>query len=221
MKEPFWDVEETDGFVKIRSPMDSLEYKVWNTGSESVKQEVALQLSNVRRDINILLIYLCKNPVLWIDRPIAYGIFHTFDIHIPCLNNSFEILLKEGNINKSNLFINNKCEEMNKLFNIQEMTPNQHGIIGLNKPKIIKTIYLEDGKEYEIAEKRSIHLTMRNQRTGVVNPYSKIIDLAIHELTHTTCNDVRWKEDNHAPPYKSYHTLMRKWAKDAGINNIT
>ena len=31
MKEPFWDVEETDGFVKIRSPMDSLEYKVWNT----------------------------------------------------------------------------------------------------------------------------------------------------------------------------------------------
>ena len=216
-KKPFWDVEESIGFVKIKSGIDSLEYKVWNKGSENEKKEVAIQLSKVRRDINILLMYLCNHPVLWINQPIAYGIFHTFDIHIPCLNNSFGILLKEKNIDKSNKFINNTCMELDKLFNIQEMTPNEHGIIGLNKPKIIKTIFLNDGSEYEIAEKSSMHLTIRNQKTWKINNYSKIIDLAIHELTHTTCNDVRWKEDNHAPPYQSYHTLMRKWAKDAGI----
>ena len=94
-KKPFWDVEEYIGFVKIKSPIDSLEYKVWNKGSSNEQKEVAIQLSKVRRDINSLLMYLCKHPVLWINQPIAYGIFHTFDIHIPCLNNSFEVLLKE------------------------------------------------------------------------------------------------------------------------------
>ena len=90
------------------------------------------------------------------------------------------------------------------------------------KPKKIVTIPIEyRGKkiDYEIAEKRSIFLTMRNQRTNQLNKYSNILDLAIHEVTHTVCNDVRWKRDNHLPPYQSYHTLMRKWARDCGIIN--
>jgi hypothetical protein len=97
------------------------------------------------------------------------------------------------------------------------MTPNKDGILGLNKPKEIIQMTLENGNSFEFAKRRSIHLTIRNQQTWTINDYPKVLDLAIHELTHTTCNDVRWKEDNHKPPYQSYHTLMRKWARDSGV----
>jgi len=112
--------------------------------------------------------------------------------------------------------------KLNQLFNYQEMKPDYQNIIGLNKPKKIVTIETEyRGKviDYEIAEKRSIFLTVRNMKSNQIHNYSTILDLAIHELTHTTCNDVRWKKDNHLPPYQSYHTLMRKWARECGILN--
>ena len=194
MKKEFWDLEESIGFKEVKSRLDSLYYKVWNKGNNT--SEVALVLSKVRRDINKLLTYLLNNKELWINKPIAYGVVHTIELH-----------LLNGNDSR---------------FNYQEMTPNKHGILGLNKPKVIKTIEVNiNGKirEYEIAEKRSIFLTIRNQITWEINDYSKIMDLAIHELTHTTCNDVRWKTDNHRPPYQSYHTLMRKWARECGIMN--
>jgi len=142
--------------------------------------------------------------------------YHTFDIHIPCWKEFKKC--KFGYI--TNKFINNKCLKLGKLFNYQEMTPNDLGILGLNKPKKIINVKFEmDGKivNYPMAERRSIFLTMRNQRTQRLNDYQRILDLAIHELTHTTCNDIKWKEDNHTPPYQSYHTLMRKWAKECGI----
>lgn len=201
---PFWDLEENINFVKIKSPLDSNYYKVYNSGTSKEQQDVALELSKIRRDINKLLEYIMKNPELWIDKPIAFGIIHTFDIHCPGWKideNSF----KFGNGNQ---------------FPISEIAPNEHGIIGLNKPKSIKQIVVDvDGKKinYEIADKRSFHLTVRNKKTGKVLGYPQLLDLAIHELTHTTCNDTRWKEDNHLPPYQSYHTMMRKWAKQCGV----
>jgi len=221
MTKPFWDVEESVGFVSILSPLDSLEYKVWDTGSDSDKLEAANILARVRKDINKLLIYLAKHPDLWMNKSIAYGVMHTFDIHIPCLIKLLDFINVDS-VNVLNDKIIRKCVEDSTLFNYQEMTPNTYGIIGLNKPKIIKTIKVEvNGKQvdYEIAEKRSIFLTLRNYKTNVFNDYTKILNLAIHELTHTTCNDVRWKPDNHMYPYPRYHSLMRKWAKDAGIIN--
>jgi hypothetical protein len=216
---PFWDLEENVGFVSITSPLDGLNYKVWDEGTSEQKLQVAIELSKVRRDMNKLLVYICKHPEKWINQPIAYGILHTFDIHMPCINHSFNNIVNEQFDQKKNNFINNECSKLGKLFTYQEIAPNNHGIIGLNKPKIIKTIPLNNygKKNYKIADKRAIFLTIRNKRTGEVNDYKKTLDLAIHELTHTTCNDVEWKEDNHRPPYQSYHTLMRKWATEAGI----
>ena len=211
---PFWDVEENIGFESITSPLDSLEYKVWSSGTSGDKIKVSIILSKIRKDMNNLLIYLAKHPEEWFDKPISYGIIHTFDIHIPCL-----IDLMNG----SGGDINSNCIKMGKLFNIQEMTPNEHGIIGLNKPKVIKNIKitLDNGKvvDYEIADKRSIHLTIRNQRNGVIDDYPKILDLFLHEISHTVCNDVRWKQDNHKYPYGVYHKFIRKIAKDAKIMN--
>jgi hypothetical protein len=119
------------------------------------------------------------------------------------------------NLELSNM-VNNECLKMSKLYNMQEMTPNDHGIIGLNKPK--KIIKIKRGKDsYEIAEVRSMHLTLRNNQFNDFIKEQQILDLLIHELTHTTCNDIYWKEDNHKYPYPEYHRLMRTWAKECNV----
>jgi hypothetical protein len=207
------NLEENKGFILVRSPLDNVQYKILDTGSYDEQIEVAKILSMIRRDINSLLIYLCKNPQLWINDPIAYGIIHTFDIHITCLNDIFDIIINNNNNEHLNKLIIEKSR--NNLFLLQEMIPNKYDIIGLNKPRKIEKIKLLNGKDYEMATKRSIHITIRNN--GKIDNYSKILDLAIHELTHTTCNDIYWKEDNHKYPYPVYHSKMRQWAKDCGI----
>jgi len=211
------NLEENKGFVKIKSTIDSAEYKVLDTGSQQEKLEVANILARIRKDLNTLLIYLCKNPELWINRSIAYGIILTLYIHIPGLYDIFDIVTSDNtDIDLNELIIKSSKDN---LFNIQEMTPNKYGIIGLNKPKKLKKIkVMKNGKlvEYEIADKRSIHLTIRNEDEKIDN-YKDILDLAIHEITHTTCNDNHWKEDNHKHPYEYYHTSMKQWAKECGI----
>jgi hypothetical protein len=208
-KPPFWDLDESAGFVSVVAK-DGLTYKVLDKGTKQDQQDAADVLARVRKDINTLLIYMYRNPDLWYSKPIAWGVFHTFDIHVPCWNQ---------NINSSDE-INRYSLQMGKLFNYQETPINEYGIIGLNKPKKIISMDIEyNGKqiEYELAEKRSIFLTIRDKRNWKVLDYPQILDLALHELTHTTCNDVRWKEDNHLPPYYSYNRLIKKFARDCGV----
>ena len=201
----FWNVDEIRGYNLFRAS-DGRNYKVWvgDTDQKFQKkwwytvtnqQDVAETLSHVRRDLEKLLVYLDNNRQLWFQHPIAFGVYHMFDLH---LHNSFEYL---------------------------EMRPNQDGILGLNKPKEITIIKAEidDGKRinYELGTKRNILLTIRNQNTGEIKNYKEVLALAIHELTHTACNDVRWipewKGGNHREPYPTYHKLMRKWAKDCNL----
>jgi len=226
-KKPFWDVDEETNFIKLKNNTDSLEYKVYNAGDSYQQQQISNLLAMIRLNVNILLIYLIQNPELWYNKPIAWGVFHTFDIHIPNWRNEYSLLINTqlddlSQIKKTNEIIIKDSLEMGRLFPIQEMTPNTYGIIGLNKPKKTKFI----NNNYEIADYRSFHLTLRNinidgsgkiTKVGQTWSYDKIMDLVIHELTHTTCNDIHWKPDNHMPPYQSYHTLMRKWARECGI----
>jgi hypothetical protein len=121
----------------------------------------------------------------------------------------------EINLELSNK-VNQECLKMGKLYNMQEMTPNDHGIIGLNKPKKLKKIKNGD-KFYEIAEVRSMHLTLRNSQFSHFNKEIEMLNLLIHELTHTTCNDIKWKEDNHQYPYPEYHRMMRTWARECNV----
>jgi hypothetical protein len=181
MKE-FWDFEETVGYIEVKAK-DGIIYKVWESGNTQLAADT---LARVRKDLNKLLLFAYNNPQYWYDKPIAWGMFLTFDVHMP------------------------------NVFNYQEINPiaaKELGLLGINKPKEITT--LSNG--YRVGTGRSIFLTLRNNKTDRFDNYSKIIDLAIHELTHTTCNDIVWKKDNHEPPYNSYHLLMRKMAKDCGI----
>ena len=200
----FWNLDEIRGYQKFKAS-DNNYYKVW-VGDPGLKfqknwwykvtnqQEVAETLAKIRKDLDTLVNYIYKNPQLWNQHPIAFGIYHTFDLH---LHNLFEYL---------------------------ETRPNEHGIMGLNKPKEITVleVYIDNKPiKYELGTKRNIMLTLRNQGTGEMRNYKDILDLAIHELTHTTCNDVRWipewKGGNHREPYPSYHKLMRKWASDCNL----
>ena len=213
-QKPFWDVEETIGFDTITASEDGMNYKVWDKGTSEIKQQVAEELAKIRRDLNKLLVYLYKNPQLWMDSPIAWGIIHTFDIHIPCLCENIDTMLKIKDVSP---FINEKCSKMGKLFNIQEMTPNKHGLLGLNKPKEIINITSGSVKEYPMATRRSMFLTIRNKKMNTINNYKDTLLLSIHEITHTTCNDVIWKDDNHKRPYPEYHSFMQKCARECGI----
>jgi hypothetical protein len=209
---PFWDVEEDTGFTKVKA-WDGHEYKVWNCGAEQVKQKVANILANVRRDMNKLLKHIWdvrdvpnitfeRKRITWQEHPIAFGIYHTFDIHMP------------------------NGDPYGYVY--QEMTPNKHGILGLNKPKeIVKKQYNYNGKmvDYEIANRRLMLLTIRPKISDLkpdlhcdtIDSYDHIMKLVLHEITHTTCNDVRWKKDNHLHPFHKYEALIKKWAKECKI----
>jgi len=170
---------------------DNKKYKVFKT-NETDDKKAADILADVRRDLTKLLDYLENNKDLWYNDPIAFGIYHTLYLH----TDDFEYL---------------------------EMRPNKYGIIGLNKPKEITTIKVDIGTKvinYELGTKRNIALTLRNSN-GSFRKYKDIMDLAIHELTHTTCNDVRWipesKGGNHRDPYGVYHRFMRNCAKQCKI----
>jgi hypothetical protein len=201
----FWNVDEHKGYRRIRAS-DNRYYKVW-VGDRNEKfqknwwydvtnqQEVAETLAQVRKDLLTLLVYLEKNPDLWMNHPIAFGIYHTFDLHLT------------------------------DRVHYMEMRPNKWGGLGLNKPKELTVYKMDIGEKkdikYNLGTKRGILLTLRNQQTGEMKKYTDIIDLAIHELTHTTCNDTKWIPEsqggNHREPYPSYHRLMRKWSREAGI----
>ena len=219
-KKPFWDVEENKGFVSVEAK-DGLVYKVWNEGKPETIQKVANILADTRYAVNQLLICLFNNKDKWEEHPIAYGIYHTFNIHAPGSDES--VFTAED----ANNLINKRAGK--DLFNYQEMTPNKHGILGLNKPKELTYIpvTLENGqvKYYEIAKKRSIFLTIRPQLSdnGDPNVFDKpknIIDLIIHEASHTTCNDTQWKVDNHKKPYPEYHDMMKQFARECGIYSL-
>lgn len=208
-KRPFWDVDEETNFLHIKA-WDGHIYKVWNAGSEESIKKVADCLANVRRDINKLLQHIMKvknvanisfegKKIPWTQHPIAFGIYHTIDIHIP-----------NGDLYG---------------YTYQEMTPNKYGIIGLNKPKVIvKKQFEYNGKmiDYEIADKRLMLLTIRPKLSdggdpNYIDSYKNIMNLVLHEITHTTCNDVRWKRDNHLHPFHKYESLIKQWAKECGI----
>jgi hypothetical protein len=231
-EEGFWDFNEDKYFVKVKAK-DNMDYKIYcppkdipkvnekqelqmvytNTPTQ-LKTELANILAQVRIDINKTLICAYLHPELWQDHPISWGITHTFDIHIPCWKKNLSNFIRMGNTLD---LINNECIRSGTLFNYQEMPRNKIGILGLNKPKHIISMKLENGKDFELTDRRAIFLTLRDYRTNIIHKYSTILDLALHELTHTTCNDCRWKEDNHKYPYNLFRAKINEIAKKANV----
>ena len=80
---------------------------------------------------------------------------------------------------------------------------------GLNKPR---NLYNSNkpaiGKDKKLrASYRHVFITLRNSQ-GKFNDKEKIIKLVIHEITHTMCNHVTWRNDDHEKDFKHAEKLI-------------
>ena len=80
---------------------------------------------------------------------------------------------------------------------------------GLNKPRDIrKTIKPINGKDGNLrAGYRDVFLTLRYQN-GKFKNINTIMKLVIHEITHTMCNHVKWRDDDHGSDFKHGEKLI-------------
>jgi hypothetical protein len=88
---------------------------------------------------------------------------------------------------------------------IREMPPvAQLHFKGINKPKGVHVTNEHPvGKDNNLrAKKRVIFVELRNINTGNWIPMDKVVDTLVHELAHTYCNHVVWREDDHGKDFK-------------------
>lgn len=102
-------------------------------------------------------------------------------------------------------------------FKLQEMQiPEDQGTIefdGLNKPKGVKRIKnaISIGKDGKLrASRRLIFLKLRKNYTGSQESSRFINSLLIHELAHTACNHVRYRDDDHGPDFERCERFIKK-----------
>ena len=80
---------------------------------------------------------------------------------------------------------------------------------GINKPR---NLYLSNkepvGKDGKLrANYRHVFLTLRN-RNGKFNDINVIMDLVIHEIAHTMCNHVTWRDDDHGKDFQHAEKII-------------
>jgi len=114
-------------------------------------------------------------------------------------------ILKEEMIQKQYICYGQNCQNESLLFiktpcTLQEI-PHDTVFEGINKPKNI-VIFSGDGLRFKKdndyrAGRRHIMLSLRT-KTGRLRPWTKVKKLFLHELAHTLCNHVTYREEgNH------------------------
>lgn len=90
---------------------------------------------------------------------------------------------------------------------------------GLNKPRdIYKSSKLSLGKDTNFrAKNRHIFLTLR-RKNGSFKSFNSIINLFIHEITHTMCNHIKWRDDDHGKDFNHYENLIKKVYKNIAFH---
>lgn len=98
----------------------------------------------------------------------------------------------------------------------QEMPPGT-GYEGMNKPKDIVSVPY-DGLEFKRdsgvrAGRRHVLLALRGS-SGTLRAWSSVKRLLLHELAHTMCNHVVFRDkENHEEDFDAYERLLKKIAK--------
>ena len=81
---------------------------------------------------------------------------------------------------------------------------------GMNKPKnVSKNKYLPSvGSDKTLkAEYRIVFLNLIKP-TGKVKSFKELVPLIIHEIAHTGCNHVTWKDDNHGLDFQLFEAYL-------------
>ena len=93
---------------------------------------------------------------------------------------------------------------------------------GLNKPRLVyntkneKDSYKLGKDEYLRAKYRDIFLTLR-YKNGKLKNIKQLKELILHELAHTFCNHVKWRDDDHGNDFKMYLKILHNLDKDESI----
>ena len=180
-----WDFDETINYITIN--IDSIPYKVLNKKNNKQisyqnSYNAALLLHSIRQQINLISIYLRLN-------------INNYTKNIQKCINCFL------SIHPYNYLLSEMQDE--KLLNIP--------FIGLNKPRNVKNKLLMEpiGRDKNLrAEYRDIFLNIRNYDNSLKRLQS-LMSLVIHEITHTACNHVTWKDDNHNNDFKSCEKIIK------------
>lgn len=117
------------------------------------------------------------------------------------------------NLSKIPISLKNNCIVFLSIhpdyYYLQEMQLNT-SFLGLNKPKNVQfNKYLPSvGKDKFLkAEYRGIFLQIRNSN-GKVKNMSELLPLVIHEISHTGCNHVRWRDNDHGRDFQDFENLI-------------
>ena len=96
----------------------------------------------------------------------------------------------------------------NQNYYLSEMQLNTQ-FNGLNKPReLYLSLSDQIGKDGKYRAKyRHIFLTLR-KKDGNFKTTKSIIDLFIHEITHTMCNHITWRDDDHNEDFESCEKLL-------------
>jgi hypothetical protein len=81
---------------------------------------------------------------------------------------------------------------------------------GINKPRNIRNNNKNEllGKDKrKRAEYRHVFLTLR-KHNGSFKSFDSIMRLVIHEIAHTMCNHVTWRDDDHNEDFQHYEALL-------------
>jgi len=81
---------------------------------------------------------------------------------------------------------------------------------GMNKPKDVHTnLYLPSvGKDKLLkAGHRIVFLNLRNSN-GKVKLFKELVPLIIHEVAHTGCNHVTWRDNNHYSDFQLFESYL-------------
>lgn len=90
---------------------------------------------------------------------------------------------------------------------------------GLNKPRdLIRTNKPYIGKDKNSrAQYRTVFLTLR-RKNGKFKSNKSIINLFIHEITHSMCNHITWRDDDHGEDFNHYENLIKKVYKNISFH---
>tara|TARA_B100001123_G_C15012765_1_gene908228 strand:+ start:88 stop:684 length:597 start_codon:yes stop_codon:yes gene_type:complete len=182
MVKPFWDLEEQKGYKKIKSRVNGRRYRVLN---QSRQQEASDNLGMVQDRIDGITNILRTYPCLWFGTRVHDGIEVFLNIH-------------GGN------------------YDLIEMPEGTH-FDGLNKPRNVSNYGNRvasvgpDGTKR--ARDRLIYLQLRKQYFGKnsdsFRSNKSLMNLVIHEISHTAANHVTWREDDHGADFKLYEDFLK------------
>ena len=146
------------------------------------------------------------NEYTVLDTYDAARLLYEIDIFVHRKLNNLKKIIHNFDINIKNKLL----LLLNTPYSFQEMQLNT-GFIGLNKPKNvieIKNVPII-GKDGKLRAKRRLIFLQLRYANGNIKSLNELKPLVIHEIAHTACNHVQWRDDDHGEDFKTCENIIK------------